>query len=278
MSLKYFILTLLLTFSAFADEPTNSESQTSAPVVAKTSRFHDDKFFQIGALHGYFDTYENDRPSQTGSLQGFIAKSSFRFYRDPLLVSAELEYLAGPTDFKGQTTRGENVTARSNDALGSLKFLASYAIDEPVGSFRPFLGFAGASWQNKVQTEGGYGRTHTRLYTVAGLEFRKDLSEKNMIILAAEYDYLNFGSVESRLSHVDAALPDVTNKISNGYGLRVSAQDLLVLSENMSAFFQAYYQYWNLEASDSVSLATNVSYNRPASTSNLLGLTAGLIF
>lgn len=196
-------------------------------------------------------------------------------YREPSLGVKEDGWFGGGTldarlSYNAFQLRGEALLAYGRmdysgsgkiDGIDDLEFearlLAAYALplNARGDNLTPYVGYGYRLLEDylggKVSSTGavGYDRQSQYHYIPMGLEATFGLAPGWAVRPRAEYDYFIRGYQDSYLSQVSAALGDLHNTQTSGYGVRGS----ITAVTNFGATpveFGPFVRYWNIDQSD----------------------------
>ncbi|MCM2282111.1 MAG: hypothetical protein NDI61_09725 [Bdellovibrionaceae bacterium] len=213
-----------------------------------------------------------------GSLVGISAFVGARIAESSQKWRVEFDYLVGEITYDGQFSDGTPVVSGARDKHWTLKGLYGWIYMADSFQWTPYFGIAARNVNDVIEGVGGYERNTTQAYLPLGLEFERTIIQDWNARIQAELDFLITGTVESHLSQASPTRIDVTNRQSDGVGLRLSA----TLSRSLESFdlwIQPYYQYWDIEDSELVPTEVPNSFAlEPANTSHLTGIILGATF
>lgn len=232
---------------------------------------------QPGAELGLtFSYYEYQEPSVDVALKGYkfgfdlsvIGSASENWF-----IRADARYQNGETDYSGSGTQCCNA-----DWYYELRGTLGRDFDQGTYNLSPYLGFGYRYLFSDIRGSpstgaAGYRRSSQYAYGPVGATHRLKLQSNGRLATTLEYDFLIRGLQKSYLA--DTGIPglgDVINEQPTGFGLRGS---MYYEKDNWS--FGPWFQYWNIDQSDTASAGTSSGFE-PENETTEIGLRLGVRF
>lgn len=229
-----------------------------------------------------------------GPLNGVSAKYTYRGVLSDVLngndgsfVALDFRYMGGSTDYDGwlQTTPPTPYTI---DDIGDYYLEGRVLMGEAFYlsdsfSLWPYMGIGYRFLKNHAnKKEGGYRRESNYVYVPLGTDIKYEIAPSWTFALNGEFDWFLKGRQVSQMSDVDPGYADVSNRQSQGYGVRFSAR-LQKDFTHAGVFVEPFWRYWHIQNSDwqpmeYMGMITPYALMEPFNTTQEYGLKAGLVF
>lgn len=200
--------------------------------------------------------------------------------KDDWFIRGNFGYANGRADYSGSGT----MSARP-DWYYELRGMIGKDFDQGNYVISPYAGLGYRYLFNDlrgVSSTGasGYRRKVEYTYLPVGMTHHLKLESQAKLLTTLEYDHLISGQQTTYISDVTNLVADLVNKQRNGYGIRGS-----VYYEKGSWSFGPWFQYWNINQSDSITASVTllgVTYNatfwEPKNKTTEIGLRLGYKF
>jgi len=237
---------------------------------------------ELGGEYTSFKFEEHDEDganimTEKGCLAGLRAAL---IHRSPLYWRINGSYRRGNLEYDGATQAGTPVVTDTSDTLFDVEAVlgTDLAADDPntVIAFYSGLGFR--RWENEITGPGGYPRRTDYLYLPVGLEFDGPLGRRGWWGLRGQLDLLVRGMVRSDFSEISPELGEIKNTQSSGYGIRASFFVHLRVGRSSALSIEPFMQYWQIDASDVVTLADGSGLYEPANSTTVYGIAVSLLW
>jgi hypothetical protein len=187
---------------------------------------------------------------ETGTMFG-IAGSYV--YHNKIMLKAEARGAAGKVDYDGQLSDGTPYTIDGiRDFMFEPRILIGFDMPYRHVVLTPYAGIGyRALWDKMGKDAIGYDRQSNYLYAPLGIEALIELNRDWSLGTTAEADMFIRGLQHSYLSQCDVGYGDITNKQTQGYGLR-GAIRLIKKSRRVDIEIEPFVRYWHIEDSEAV--------------------------
>jgi hypothetical protein len=197
---------------------------------------------KIGPTFSSFRYKEPGVMELDGAMYGIAATYNHRS-ENGLRSTVCLRYAFGPgMDYTGATWGGAPVTAKADDYAVEIRGL--------LGGRNLFTGLGYRYWNDKIKASGAYEREILYWYVPFGIEVSKELSEKWVGRMKAEYDFFIAGKVYSHLSEAVMGFNDPENEQDSGYGFRFSLELIRQLESRYVLSIEPFFIFWDIDESD----------------------------
>ena len=220
--------------------------------------------------------YKYEEPSIDVTLKGYKTGLDFSAIGNTggdWFMRGDAKYEYGKTDYTGSGTKCCNP-----DWYYELRGTVGRDFEQATYSLSPFLGLGyrylfNDSRGRSSTNAAGYRRRSEYVYLPVGTAHRLRLESNARLTTTLEYDYLIEGQQKSYLA--DTGIPglrDVVNKQRSGHGFRGS-----MYYEKNNWSFGPWFQYWNIDRSDTASAGSFTGYE-PKNKTTEIGLRLGFRF
>ena len=186
----------------------------------------------------------------------------------------DVRYRLGQTDYTGATQAGERATTDADDEIWDIRFLTGLRINP---TFTPYTGLGYRQWDQSLNdgttASGGralgYDRGHKYLYIPVGARLAHDQQawhfhlggEVQPVLRGEAYADLPFG--RGRFD------------MNEGYGAYVYGGVSYDLTDAVSLSGELYFQYWDMDESDSDTIA-GFEFIEPSNRTRETGIRLGV--
>ncbi|NDV28040.1 hypothetical protein [Desulfovibrio sp. JC010] len=228
--------------------------------------------FKLGyeGMYMYYD--EPNVMHEKGILNGGFAAWTGYFSQYNIMLSAELEGLAGSLRYHGKYSDGTPLECNTNDYFVSGRATMGMGFEYDRIGVTPYLGIAARYWNDDIKATGGYERQIKQLYLPIGINLVARLDDGWSIGGTLEGDLLLGGKVKSKLSDAGPNYEDVNNKqeFGSGGGGRISAF-LEYDFDDYALGMEPYFRYWQFDDSEKDTVSTG-TYIEPKNKFYMSGL------
>jgi len=233
--------------------------------------------FSLGFAYGHHSYVEPGLMKESGHLNGLAFCLEARPLEQAMLLRLSGEYLFGGLTYEGslyyaKERRTEPWTTNANDLIYSVKGILGFPfLSWGSGDLGLFAGLGTRYLNDQLQGRGSYQREISYFYAPVGLELRYFLSTKSMLLVTAEFDRFISGTAKSHLTETGRSR-DITNTQSAGYGHRLVADLSFWVNDNMDLHVAPYWQHWQVDDSDKISMDNELWYE-PKNSTEQIGVT-----
>jgi Autotransporter beta-domain len=230
-------------------------------------------------VEGFHDNYREpsvslDNNAIYGSLTGYYSREMKNAF---VAVDGRVSY--GSNDYESTSGTSEDEPQWEFE----LRTRGGYSFPLWGGAMSPYTGLGLRYFRDEskgtVTSLGfsGYDRRITQLYLPVGLSYAYTTSGGWTITPQAEFDWLLYGNVNSRLQNVSSAYYNIENDQHEGYGFR---GEIMVGKVSNGYSWQAgpFFRYWNVADSKITTAPDNSQWLEPENDRTQIGVAVRVLW